>query len=95
MTRARNILASCCDCGSTFNRRVTQEWRIRCLPCWRKSKGLGAPAVTPTADPVRDELREIVPGLTRLAHPERHGGSALANGTTALLLDVPDWLGGA
>jgi hypothetical protein len=89
---ARTVVARCVSCGSEFERRVTQEWRIRCVPCWRIHRGI-VPA--PANDPIRDELREHLPALVRLAHPDRHGGSALANRETAWLLGLREKIGGA
>jgi hypothetical protein len=28
----------CCDCGKTFLREVDEEWKTRCVPCFKKSK---------------------------------------------------------
>ena len=50
MSRAWTIVARCIDCGSKFERRVVEEWRIRCVPCWRANR-----AVVPA--PVRNPLR--------------------------------------
>jgi NMD protein affecting ribosome stability and mRNA decay len=30
--------AACCDCGKSFMREADEEWRVRCVPCYKKSK---------------------------------------------------------
>lgn len=28
----------CCDCGKPFTRTLDESWKIRCFPCFKKSK---------------------------------------------------------
>jgi hypothetical protein len=30
--------ATCCDCGSGFLREADEDWKVRCIPCFKKSK---------------------------------------------------------
>lgn len=32
--------AYCVDCGTYFNRSTGEEWKVRCLRCWKTRKGL-------------------------------------------------------
>ena len=29
---------ACCDCGTHFERRDDETWKVRCIPCYRKAK---------------------------------------------------------
>lgn len=89
------MIAHCCDCHAPFARRLGEEWKVRCYACWLAVKGTTRPTVTPTADPVVGELRDHLPGLIRLAHPDRHGNSPLSNRITGWLLGLRDRIGGA
>ena len=92
MTRARMVVARCVSCDSEFERRVVEEWRVRCIACWRVHRGI-VPA--PAYDPIRDELRDSLRPLLSLCHPDKHAGSALATRTTQWLLAMRDRLGSA
>ncbi len=30
--------AHCCECGKRFLREADEEWRVRCIPCYKKFK---------------------------------------------------------
>ena len=30
--------AACCDCGTIFFREDDADWKVRCIPCFKKSK---------------------------------------------------------
>lgn len=30
--------ARCCDCGKSFLREIDEDWKTRCIPCFKKSK---------------------------------------------------------
>jgi hypothetical protein len=79
------MLSACHECGQHFPRKADESWKRLCLPCWRKSKGISAAATAP-ASPALDPTR--IRQLLQLTHPDRHGGSSLANEVTAWLLDL-------
>ncbi len=80
--------AKCIACGGPFLRDDGEEWKRRCLPCWAASKGRTAPRPASPPDPIAHEVRERMRALLMLCHPDKHGGSALANRTTAWLLSL-------
>lgn len=90
----------CVDCGDMFNARAA--YAVRCWDCWRAWKDAqpdkpAARTVT-IADPrlpVLDEWEAMLPRLLRLAHPDRHGNSQMANVATAWLLQQRERIGGA
>jgi len=88
------MYANCCDCGAGFSRDPGETWKVRCLACWALRKAKREPRLIPSSidDPLRAELREHLRGLLMLAHPDRHGGSALATKATQWLLSVRDRL---
>jgi hypothetical protein len=43
--------AFCVDCGLPFHREADEEWKIRCVPCFKKSKRAeSVPATATTTD---------------------------------------------
>lgn len=77
----------CLDCGAPALRPQGETWRVRCVPCWRESKGLhsapvqgqaAAPAIEPT----------MVRRLLQLCHPDKHAGSEAAVVATQFLLSL-------
>jgi hypothetical protein len=80
------VIAKCTDCGAGFPRKADESWKRLCIRCWRKAKGLhSTPAPPEAASPIdATRLRQLI----QLAHPDRHGGSALANEVTAWLLSL-------
>lgn len=76
------MLTACSDCGQHFPRKADEVWKRLCLPCWRKSKGLATTTAAPAIEPTR--LRQLL----QLCHPDKHGGSELANAVTAWLLSL-------
>jgi hypothetical protein len=84
-----NSIAFCLDCGRGFSRPAGETWRVRCVPCWRKVKGIEPYVVLP---PAQAELGEHLRALLQLCHPDKHGGSALSNEVTAWLLRVREEL---
>jgi len=89
---------NCIDCGARFNARAS--YAVRCWDCWSawKESSTAKPEVRTiiTADPrlpILDEWREMLPRLLRLAHPDRHGNSQMANITTAWLLKQRERIG--
>jgi len=78
----------CCDCGRPFWREAGQEWRLRCVPCWRASQADRGAVVDRHRHrlEVVDELQQNLRGLRQLCHPDRHENSALST-------RVSQWLG--
>ena len=79
------MIALCEDCGGRFPRALDEGWKRLCLPCWRKAKGSPATASSAGADAL-DAAR--IRQLLQLVHPDKHGGSSLANDVTQWLLSL-------
>jgi hypothetical protein len=79
------IAARCISCGTRFPRRADEHWKTRCYRCWLATKQLEKAPPLPGA---LAELPQRVRALLQLAHPDRHGGSQLANEITQWLLRV-------
>jgi hypothetical protein len=77
------IRARCLDCGEVFQREADEGWKKRCFSCWLKTK-----SAAPDPDPCCWEFRENLRELIVLAHPDKHGGSALSTRMTQWLLSV-------
>ena len=81
----------CTDCGAPFTARAS--YATRCWTCWSawKQASTAKPEVrtVTVADPrlpILAEWTEMLPRLLRLAHPDRHGNSQMANIATVWLL---------
>jgi hypothetical protein len=81
--------ARCSDCGRPFRRKPDEQWKTRCISCWRAHKGFTERYAVTGA---QAELPQRLRALTQLCHPDRHGNSALANAVTAWLLRVREEL---
>lgn len=77
--------AYCVDCKASFSRYEDEPWKVRCYNCWKARVGKTTKATVP-AEMVW--LRENVRGLLQLCHPDKHGGSSLANRLTLDLLEL-------
>lgn len=100
----QTTLATCEVCSGTFERPMSESWKRKCFGCWRRSKGTeSAPPTDPYragyAAGFAAGSRIAAPGapsidkarlrqLLQLAHPDRHGGSALAGEVTVWLLSL-------
>ena len=93
-------LTKCRHCGNRFFRDAHDQWKKLCMDCWRASNGkssrhesatcascyeLGKQAGTTIVAPTLDKAR--IRELLQLAHPDKHGGSALAARVTNWLLE--------
>ena len=79
----------CLDCGAPALRPEGETWRVRCLPCWRESKGpRSAPVQGQAAAPVIEP--QMLRRLLQLAHPDRQGGSEASVLATQYLLGLRD-----
>ena len=93
------MTARCIDCGRSFLRRAHYE--IRCISCWKAWKGIGEELRQPVQAlpdprlPDPTEWCDMLPRLLRLAHPDRHSNSQMANIATAWLIRQRDRLGAA
>lgn len=79
------MLARCCDCGAPFERAADEQWKLRCFPCWRKSK---RPETAPPAPPPAGLDPARIRQLLQLVHPDKHACSALATEITQWLLGL-------
>lgn len=79
------VTARCIECSAPFRRRADEDWKMRCLACWRRSQPK-KPAGAPKA--AQSELAGHLRALIQLCHPDRHGGSTLAGEVTTWLLRV-------
>lgn len=78
-------MAKCTDCGKRFQRARDEQWKVRCFSCWLRRKEMTtAPEQTGAQAEFPEHLRELM----QLCHPDKHGGSPLANDVTAWLLRV-------
>lgn len=93
--------ATCIDYGTIFYRDPDQEWRVRCVACWR-ARQPERDHVQYLRERVRDleqeiealrqqtriapRIAEMLPRLVRLCHPDRHHGSRAATEVTQALL---------
>ncbi len=125
--------AICTDCGQSFTRDGDEEWKTRCLSCFKKQKRKERNSQEVTAPPsaleqvsvqllrlsaqrwqeqfheahaecqrlktkvsllelrlenqqdLLDTLREMLPRLRQLCHPDQHDNSTAANIATAWL----------
>ncbi len=80
------MIAHCVDCGGMFTREADATWKRLCLPCWRRTKAVADPLRT--APTVQELDRQRVRQLLQLCHPDRHGGSPLAQTITQWLLQL-------
>ena len=93
-------MAYCVRCHAWFDRAYEESWKTMCYPCWKKSKDSKPGSyksrhqyrprpVYHSDAAVSDEvLREKLPSLIRLCHPDKHGNSEAANEVTKWLLEV-------
>lgn len=83
------MTAHCIECGGGFTRSADETWKVRCLPCWRRTKDrTAAPEVSRTVAPAAPLDAGRVRQLLQLCHPDRHGGSELAHAVTQWLLKL-------
>jgi hypothetical protein len=86
---------NCRHCSNVFF--ADEEWKKICLRCWikqknereEKVKGARETRYTPPPPPkhnVSNELKEMLPLLIRLCHPDRHSNSETSNKVTQWLL---------
>lgn len=89
-------MTACVDCGAPFYRGADEDWKVRCVPCWRRHKGLRADRLAELLaenDRLREhavisaELAAQLPRLLQLCHPDRHGGSPASVTATQWLLE--------
>jgi hypothetical protein len=86
--------ASCIHCGERFPAREVQPgYQARCRPCdldyhLRIARATYARPAPLPASRVEVELGEHLRALLQLAHPDKHGGSAIATEATQWLLKV-------
>lgn len=85
----------CHDCGAPFWRSPDEHWKVRCLDCWKATKTKekaqhegratskhSSQESTASIDAAR--LRQLM----QLCHPDKHGGSELANKVTQWLAEM-------
>jgi len=77
----------CIDCGFRFHPQA--DWAKRCIRCWKAYKAKRGELCERTDPrlPAADEWVDMLPRLIRLAHPDRHSNSEMANKATAWLID--------
>ena len=81
--------ARCCDCGKRFRRAIDEDWKIRCIACFKKLKQAESITLSKSASSGLDrEFAEHWRLLVQLIHPDKHGGSEAANRATQWLLSV-------
>ncbi len=100
--------ATCVDCRGDFWIEPDERWKTRCIECWRdmkKDQGEWRERSTrnerrhgyirntePADTRVLKELKERVPALIRLCHPDKHNESNSATQITQWLLDLRDMI---
>lgn len=87
-------LAWCVDCGRGFHRGADETWKARCIICFKKSKREGSgETLRPAFDSaLAAELRDMLPRLRQLCHPDRHDGSLAATKASQWLNDLRERL---
>jgi len=88
----------CATCGVGFVAR--EGWKRVCPTCYRNAKQTELEAARRAADYWREralggdarlpEMKEMLPRLIRLCHPDRHGNSEASNAATQFLLTLRD-----
>lgn len=86
---------ACAECGADFWRDEDQDWRVRCVPCWKRSKKerLAKIDQSEAFNDLKAELGSNIKALIALCHPDRQSNSEQANRITAWLLSLRDRLG--
>lgn len=69
-------------------RTLWEKVNAECFRLQRRVADLEQQLANRPCSPLEPELREYLPRLVQLAHPDRHGGSLAANRATQWLLDV-------
>jgi len=83
---------NCKHCSNVFF--ADEEWKRICLRCWIKQKKRAEESKyqnsyrppPPPKHNVSNELKEMLPLLIRLCHPDRHSNSETSNKATQWLL---------
>ena len=87
---------NCRQCHNVFC--ADEEWKKICLKCWIKQKKRAEESryqnsyrpPPPPKHNVSNELKEMLPLLIRLCHPDRHSNSETSNKVTQWLLKQRD-----
>ncbi len=85
----------CQDCGAPFWRSPDERWKVRCLDCWKAAKTKEkaqhegrATSKHSQADSTSSIDAQRLRQLLQLCHPDKHGGSELAERVTQWLNEI-------